>query len=165
MATKYVLAPAMGCWYCARMPWTACSWSLFHCLLFDLSVTAHSSFLTYAATASPLAGIDAVYVLYHKANHAALDQFYSSSGLLPSEVHAYEMFDRTDLRKWTSGLETIFGGNTFNSRRSIVAHALSHFTLWRHIATTTDQLHLVIEDSATFAPGFVDLWKDRKSVV
>jgi hypothetical protein len=39
--------------------------------------------------------------------------------------------------------------------------ALSHFTLWHHIARTNDQQHLILEDDAMFIEDFVDTWNSK----
>ncbi len=43
----------------------------------------------------------------------------------------------------------------------IMAHALNHLAIWKTIANSTDELHLVLEDQAIFAQDWVKKWNDE----
>lgn len=117
----------------------------------------NSNFLQYSGTTQPLLGIDGVYVISLKRRSDRLDRFFSNSTFQRSDVHVLDAFDGQQL-EWSDGLRALFGSNTFGSRRTVIGHALSHFVLWRHIATTKNQYHLILEDDVVFPDGFKDLW-------
>ena len=117
----------------------------------------NSNFLQYSGTTQPLLGIDGVYVISLKRRSDRLDRFFSNSTFQRSDVHVLDAFDGQQL-EWSDGLRALFGSNAFGSRRTVIGHALSHFVLWRHIATTKNQFHLILEDDVVFPDGFKDLW-------
>ena len=47
------------------------------------------------------------------------------------------------------------------SRAAVIGCALSHLTLWQHVASTVNQQHLIFEDDANFVEGFVDKWNSE----
>ena len=87
-------------------------------------------------------------------------RFFANTSFAHSDVHVLDAFDGQQLQ-WSDGLRRLFSHNTFNDRRTLAAQALSHFVLWRHISTTTDQFHLILEDDQTLPTGFIELWNSR----
>ncbi len=55
-------------------------------------------------------------------------------------------------------VERLFKANIFASDPVIEAEALSHLTLWRHIAATQNEMHLVLTDDAAFVDGWMSKW-------
>ena len=109
------------------------------------SSTAQSQFLRNNATSKPLKGIDGVYVINLDRRPDRLARFKNSSGFKDDEFCRLSAYDSTSI-KWTPEILTLFQHNVFNSIATIAACALSHLQLWRHIATTKDEMHLVFED-------------------
>ena len=121
-----------------------------------------SKYLAYSGSVRPFAGVDGSYVINLKRRDDRLAGFWARSGLAPQRVHVFEAFNGVEL-SWSSGLTTLFGTNLFNDARGIIGCALSHFALWRHIAETADEVHIIFEDDAVFADGFDDAWRTRYS--
>jgi len=120
--------------------------------------TASSKFLQYRSTAPPeLQGLDGVYVLSLARRQDRLRRFVANTTLDPQRLHLQQAFDGRELT-WSAGLERLFRSNKFGRARGVVGKCLSHFLLWRHIAQTADQFHLILEDDVEFAPYFVQRW-------
>lgn len=104
--------------------------------------------------------IDGVYVISLERRADRLAAFLSRNRMTLENVHVQEAFDGREL-KWNDNLQRLFGNNRFQSRRGLVGQALSHFFLWRHIAQTSDQYHLIMEDDAVLEPGFIERWNGQ----
>ena len=84
------------------------------------------------------------------------------SGLKRNEYHHYEAVNHTSVGiKDIEYLAKLFNRNAFGSETAIIAEALSHLTLWRHIASTQNEMHLVLTDEAVFVDGWVMKWNDE----
>ena len=86
-----------------------------------------------------------------------LAKFKASSGLQEDEYHRFEAFDGKTLT-WNDDIQRLFHSNRYGSSRGIIGCALSHYSLWKHIASTNGELHLVLEDDAEFVGGWIDKW-------
>ncbi len=87
-----------------------------------------------------------------------LEQFKKSSGLKDDNFERFDAFDGATLT-WNNEIDRLFSKNNFGSRSAHIGCALSHYHVWRRIASTTGEMHLVFEDDAVFvADGWVDLW-------
>lgn len=92
-----------------------------------------------------------------------LEEFFRNTSLVPSEVQVVDAFDGKSL-VWSEGLRQVFRDNKFGNRRAIAGCALSHFLLWRHIASTTGEYHLVFEDDARLTANiknFTEEWNSK----
>jgi GR25 family glycosyltransferase involved in LPS biosynthesis len=69
-----------------------------------------------------------------------------------------EDFHLFEAVSWNPELERIFKNNRYGSAHGVVGCAMSHYTLWKHIATTKNQLHLILEDDAIFKQGWLKKW-------
>ena len=91
-----------------------------------------------------------------------LAAFEMRSGLDASQYHHFEAVDFTALRldaiEYIAGL---FNRNIFGSQTTMIAEALSHLTLWRHIAATQNEMHLVLMDDAVFVDRWASKWNDE----
>jgi hypothetical protein len=123
-------------------------------------ILVHSRFLHNRMTRRALSGVDGVYVINLARRPDRLQAFKSSSGLRDNEFHRFDAIDGSTL-VWNPELQRLFGHNDFNSRAAVVACTLSHYTIWQHIAETSDELHLVFEDDATFVDGWIQLWNSE----
>ncbi|EDQ84246.1 uncharacterized protein MONBRDRAFT_39358 [Monosiga brevicollis MX1] len=116
-----------------------------------------SKYLTYFPQRPLLEGIDGVYVINLRRRPDRLHGFLQRSNVDPDSIHIFSAFDKRELA-WSQSLRRLFAGNRFHSRRAVIAKALSHFTLWRHIATSEQQYHLILEDDVQLAHDFVARW-------
>eukprot|EP00039_Didymoeca_costata_P014958 m.247400 g.247400 ORF g.247400 m.247400 type:complete len:396 (-) comp16126_c0_seq30:1354-2541(-) len=121
---------------------------------------ADSKFLSYSGSLRPFEGIDGAYVINLKRRPYRLQQFLENSTLSRERIHVLEAYDGESLT-WSDGISTLFGNNKFGSARGIIGTALSHFSLWRHIATIETQFHMVFEDDAKFLGGYEKLWNTQ----
>lgn len=119
-----------------------------------------SKFLQYRGETMPLKGISGMYVINLKRRSDRLQEFFRSSGLARTDVHIQEAFDGRQL-VWSDGLATLFGRSKFGRKRGVIGCALSHFAIWRHVATTENQYHIIFEDDAQLVPNFVELWNTQ----
>ena len=120
---------------------------------------AHPSYnLLYSASRKPLLGVDGMYVINLNKRVDRLAKFKASSGLDDDEYHRFAAIDSTALT-WTDEIHRLFHRNRYGSSRGgIIGCALSHYSLWKHIASTNGELHLVLEDDAEFVEGWIDKW-------
>lgn len=118
---------------------------------------SHSKYLTYNATRSKLSKVDGVYVVNLKRRPDRLETFKKLSGLEDEDFHLFEAIDGKSL-SWNPELERIFKNNRYGSANGVVGCAMSHYSLWKHIATTKNQLHLILEDDAIFKQGWLKKW-------
>jgi GR25 family glycosyltransferase involved in LPS biosynthesis len=119
-----------------------------------------SKYLQYKPTAPLLDEVDGVYLINLQRRQDRLYSFLQRSALDASKLHITTAFDGQELT-WSPSLRKLFAGNHFHSRRALAAKGLSHFTLWRHIASTQDEFHLVLEDDAQLSAEFVQHWNNR----
>lgn len=110
--------------------------------------------------ASRLTGIDSVHVINLERRGDRLQQFFSNSGLSQDEVNVFTAVDKLTL-SMTDPIKKMFELSDYSYRRGIVACALSHLSLWEHIAATKNQTHLIFEDDAVFAPNFKATWNQK----
>ena len=61
---------------------------------------------------------------------------------------------------WNDEIDRLFKNNRYNSSATRIGCALSHYTLYRHIAATNNELHLVLEDDSQFIDDWIDVWND-----
>jgi GR25 family glycosyltransferase involved in LPS biosynthesis len=109
-----------------------------------------------------LRGIKDIHVINLKSEPGRLEAFQQRSGLKHGQFHRFEVIDHRALsvQPFVKKLiDKLFSKNIFQSDTRIIARALNHYTLWRHIATTTNELHLIFEDSAEFVEnGWTTKW-------
>ena len=84
--------------------------------------------------------------------------FMETCGFSADTIHVHYGFDGKNVTEWTPELQRLFHDNRFNSLVGIIGAAMSHYSLWKHIATTENQHHLIIEDDANCIPDFADVW-------
>ena len=104
-------------------------------------------------------GINGIYLITLARRHDRLEAFLAQQVLTRSQFHLMQAFDGNDL-VWNEALAKLFGKNKFLSRRGVMGCALSHLALWRHIATTTDEYHLILEDDVVLNPTLIDTWNE-----
>jgi GR25 family glycosyltransferase involved in LPS biosynthesis len=123
-------------------------------MLILFNSVAASPILNYPPSSCPLRGITTIHVMNLKRMPERLAAFEMRSGLDASQYHHFEAVDFTALRldvfQYIAGL---FNRNIFGSGTPMIAEALSHLTLWQHIATTQNEMHLVFTDDAAFVDG------------
>lgn len=92
-------------------------------------------------------------------------------------MHAFAGFDGRDL-EWTDGLRSLFGSNLFGDNAGVAGCALSHFGIWRHVASIAGDSsdssqradpnadsrlwHLVMEDDVKLPADFKEQWKQYR---
>lgn len=121
-----------------------------------------SDVLHYSAQQPPLHHVDGIYVINLKRRPDRLQSFLQSSGFAPSDVHVFEAVDGRALTL-TEEIKTLFGRSDYKYHRGYISATLSHYKLWRHIASTTNELHLVLEDDGIFPKDFIALWNNNYS--
>lgn len=120
-----------------------------------------NALIEYAATKSPLRGIKDIHVINLKSQPSLLESFLQRSGLKPGQFHHSEAIDHRALSTHETVkklLDELFSKNIFESDTTIIARALNHYMLWRHIAATTGELHLIFEDIAEFEDNWASKW-------
>ena len=118
---------------------------------------AQSKYLRNNATNAPLKGIDGIYLINLDRRPDRLARFKESSGLNLTDYYRFSAVDGATLR-WSPELQRIFGKNKVNSRAALLACSISHIKLWRHIASTKNEMHLVFEDDAVFEEDWIKKW-------
>ena len=113
--------------------------------------------LKYSAHKPPLSHIHGIYVINLKRRSDRLRSFMESSGLQLEDVHVFEAVDGKTLTL-TDEIKTLFGNCDYKYHRGYISATLSHYRLWKHIATTHNEMHLVMEDDAVFAKDFIKQW-------
>ena len=73
-------------------------------------------------------------------------------------IHSEPIFKKLQNEEDQQSVERLFEANIFDFDPVIEAEALSHLTLWRHIAATKNEMHLVLTDSTEFVDGWVSKW-------
>ena len=63
--------------------------------------------------------------------------------------------------KWTPKLGHLFRNSDFNYQVGNVGCTLSHYELWQHIASTDNELHLILEDDAIFGENWIEKWNQE----
>eukprot|EP00052_Salpingoeca_macrocollata_P007447 m.59933 g.59933 ORF g.59933 m.59933 type:complete len:646 (+) comp16047_c0_seq1:133-2070(+) len=124
---------------------------------------SQSRFLKYAASKPELDGVDGVYLVSPSGKTVAREKFFLNSTLSAAAVHVLDSVRSAELTV-TDSLRRTFNashGDFAGLPRERVARALAHLWVWRHVAATTNELHLVCEDTALFAPDFVQKWNGR----
>eukprot|EP00043_Microstomoeca_roanoka_P017341 m.180788 g.180788 ORF g.180788 m.180788 type:complete len:708 (+) comp16619_c0_seq14:44-2167(+) len=116
-----------------------------------------SKYLEYEGTREALQGIDGVYVVNLPRRADRLARFIHAAPFQTGDFQLVTAFDGKELT-WDDHLNKIFGNNKFKTRRGVIGQALSHLQLWKHIADSTDEFHLILEDDVEFAPGFLERW-------
>ena len=86
-----------------------------------------------------------------------LNRFKLLSGLEDTEFELFEAIDGKKLT-WNDELQRLFKNNNFESLAGVVGCCLSHFNVWKQIASTENQLHLVFEDDANFEKDWIEKW-------
>ena len=123
------------------------------------SFAADSDVLNNTATRQPLKGIDGIYVINLDRRPDRLQSFKERSGLVDADFHRFSAVDGKRL-KWTPEINDLFRNNNFGWQAARIGCALSHYTLYQHIASTEDELHLVLEDDAQFIDNWMDVWNN-----
>jgi hypothetical protein len=119
--------------------------------------------LSFPATQCPLKGINVIHVISPARFPDRLRLFTKRSGLEARHFHHFEAVDELSLRRESiSALSILFRYNIFGWNTKYMADALSHLTLWRHIASTEREFHLIIQDDALFPRvDWVSRWNDE----
>jgi len=125
---------------------------------------SHSEFVNNTATLKPLRGIDGVHVINLDRRPDRLESFMERSGLKPEEFNRFRAFDGKEIR-WNPEIDRLFRANKFGSRAARIGCALSHLALYRHIASTENELHLILEDDALFEDRWIEKWNQQYSRV
>jgi hypothetical protein len=145
------------------------SFNLFNSHLY--STTAKTTQLSYPPPNSPLRGIKEIHVLNLKSAPNRLHEFMQRSGLTRDQFHLFEAIDIAELSTIHfnevstshAAISHVFRGNIFGWDTMYIAEALSHYTMWQHIADwTTDEMHLVMEDGVEFASAdWISKWNNE----
>lgn len=107
-----------------------------------------------------LVGVDSVHLVSLQRRQDRRDLFFRNTSFPPESINVFPAVDKLELRL-TGPIRRLFEHSDYNYRRGIVACALSHFSLWLHIASTENQLHMVLEDDAMLAADFIRLWNQK----
>ena len=124
------------------------------------SFAADSDVLNNTATRQPLKGIDGIYVINLDRRPDRLQSFKERSGLGDADFHRLSAVDGKTLT-WSQDIHYLFRQNRFKWHAARIGCALSHYTLYQHIASTEDELHLVLEDDAQFIDNWMDVWNSK----
>jgi hypothetical protein len=120
-------------------------------------IIGSSKYLRNTASALPLSGVNGIYVINLNRRSDRMRLFNESSGLQPGDFHRFSAVDGKSLKS-SPRIINMFRNNRFESRSSIIGYSLSHYRLWKHIASTSNEMHLVVEDDARLAKGWVRRW-------
>ena len=122
-------------------------------------ILAYHDLSTYNSTQSPLSKINHIHVITKARAHPdAFETFLHRSGLSAEHVHKYEAIESVVA---TPDISKIFAQNAFGWNMTLIGEGMSHLTLWRHIASTQNEMHLVLTDDAAFVDGWVSKWNDE----
>lgn len=126
-------------------------------------VVAHLSLDRVPHSAKPvLNGINGVHLINLERRKDRFDQFFAHSSFPKDTVNIFAAIDKLSLTM-TEPIRKMFEFSDYNYRRGIVACALSHFSLWSYIASTTNEFHLIFEDDAVLPPNFITQWNEKYS--
>ena len=119
--------------------------------LLQFIFAASTVFVANTMDRQRLDGLDGVYVVSLKRRADRLQQFVRQSGLRRGEFHHHHAVD-AETMTWDPMMQALY------DERNLAAITLSHMQLIKHIAATTDELHLILEDDASFADNWIDKW-------
>ena len=111
---------------------------------------------------SILNGVDAVHLINLERRQDRRQQFFQNSTFPQESVNIFKAIDKLSI-SLSGPIQRLFEHSDYNYRRGIVACALSHFSLWLHIAATQNEFHLVFEDDALLSPNFISEWNAKYS--
>lgn len=118
----------------------------------------NSSVLSYNASSNPLYGINGIFVINLDRRPDRLKAFMKRSSLTATDFHRFSAIDGRNLT-WNNEINSLFINNKFLSRASRIGCAMSHLTLYRHIANTTNERYIIFEDDAYFADkNWINKW-------
>ena len=109
-----------------------------------------------------LTGLDGVHVVNLKRRPDRLQLFMQQSGLRRGEFHQHHAVDAARVPDMM-GLDQLFSDAGVFNDANVVAHALSHMHIIKRIAATQNELHLILEDDASFADNWIDKWNTHIS--
>jgi hypothetical protein len=130
----------------------------------NISVSAEANVIGYVPSRCPLHGIKDIHFINIENSPDALKLLMLHSGLEQDQFHNYAAVSHRSLHAYPellSRLAVIFKNNLFGSQTQIMARALNHFALWKHIATTTNELHVILEDSVEFDVDWILKWNSE----
>ncbi len=104
--------------------------------------------------------MDGIHLINLKKRNDRLEKFKLASGLKEDEYNLFEAVDGVTLT-WNDEINRLFRNNQFGSSRGVIGCALSHYTLWKQIASTRGELHLILEDDALFVDDWIDKWNHK----
>ena len=103
-----------------------------------------------------LTGLDGVHVVNLKRRPDRLQLFMQQSGLRRGEFHHHHAVD-AETMAWDPMMQELYGD------RNLAALTLSHMHIIKRIAATQNELHLILEDDASFADNWIDKWNTHIS--
>ncbi len=116
---------------------------------------------------SPLRGINAIHAIVregptkkNKNYKISLKSSQLRSHDIKNVIYSEPLLEKLQ-NKDQKSVERLFKANIFDSDPVIEAEALSHLTLWRHIASTQNEMHLVLTDDAAFVDRWVSKWNEE----
>ncbi len=115
--------------------------------------SSSSALITARCSVTNLSGLSQIHVIGRRSH---LKQFIGASGL-PNQ---YIIADNINLAI-SSDAGVIFKRNLFESDKAVMINALNHLNVWRHIAQTNNELHLVLEDEAIFVDNWIEKWNSE----
>ena len=102
-----------------------------------------------------LKGIPASYVINLEHRSDRLQTFWNNQSYLRTMCKTVPAVNGRTI-PLTKDLHRLFRDNDFNWKKSVMGCALSHFAVWRHVASS--ETTLVFEDDAVLVPEFVEKW-------
>ena len=91
-------------------------------------------------------------------NDTTLAHFLQHSGLRPAHVTLHAHADISTNTTWHADFERLFAHSPVRGYANVVAQALSHYHVHKHVAGTRGQMHAVFEDSVQLADGWMERW-------
>lgn len=107
-----------------------------------------------------LQGIDGIHVINLARRSDRMTAFITNSTLPANSFHRFEAFDSKTLQLSPQILR-LFSGNKWNSISGVVACCYSHLALWKIVANTRNEVHLIFEDDAQFSKDWIRLWNEQ----
>jgi hypothetical protein len=116
---------------------------------------------------SPLRGVNAIHAIVSEGPTKKTENykiFLNSSQYRTHDIkhviYSKPVFFKRQKNNQRS-VDKLFEPNIFGSDPVIEAEALSYLTLWQHIASTQNEIHLVLTEEVAFVAGRVSKWNDE----